>query len=60
VTFNLAGVIGGSLVPYAATWLAATRGLAWVGYYLCVAGMVSLIGALAIHRRAQAPSPMGL
>lgn len=60
LTFNLAGVVGASLAPYAATWLASTRGLAWVGYYLSAAGLVSLIGALAIHWRAQAPPPRSL
>ena len=55
LTFNLAGVVGASLAPYAARWLASTHGLAWVGYYLCAAGVVSLIAALAIQRRAQAP-----
>jgi metabolite-proton symporter len=54
LTFNLAGVVGASLAPYVATWLASTHGLAWVGYYLCAAGIVSLVAALAIHRREQA------
>ena len=60
LTFNLAGVVGASLAPYVATWLASTRGLAWVGYYLCAAGALSLVAALAIHWRAQAPPPMSL
>jgi metabolite-proton symporter len=55
LTFNLAGIVGASLAPYVATWLATTRGLAWVGYYLCAAGAVSLIAALAITRLAQTP-----
>ena len=38
LTFNLAGVVGASLAPYAATWLASTHGLAWVGYYLSCRG----------------------
>jgi metabolite-proton symporter len=60
LTFNLAGVVGASLAPYAARWLASTHGLAWVGYYLCGAGVVSLLAALAIQRRAQAPPPRAL
>ncbi len=55
LTFNLAGVLGASLAPYAATWLAATRGLAWVGYYLSAAGLLSLIASLAIRRRTPGP-----
>ena len=38
LTFNLAGIVGASLAPYAATWLATNHGLPAVGYYLCVAG----------------------
>jgi len=53
LTFNLAGVVGASLAPYLATWLASRHGLAWVGYYLSAAGVISLIAALAIRRRAQ-------
>jgi MFS family permease len=60
LTFNLAGVVGASLAPYAARWLASTHGLAWVGYYLCAAGVLSLLAALVMQRRAQAPPPRGL
>jgi MFS family permease len=55
LTFNLAGIVGASLAPYIATWLATTRGLAWVGYYLSAAGAVSLIAALALARPARPP-----
>jgi metabolite-proton symporter len=47
LTFNLAGVFGASLAPYAATWLARTYGLQYVGYYLMVAAALTLIGLLA-------------
>ncbi|MEO8670775.1 MAG: MFS transporter [Tahibacter sp.] len=43
LAFNLAGIFGASLAPYIATWLAATYGLAYVGYYLSSAGIVTLI-----------------
>ncbi len=52
VTFNAAGIVGASLAPYIATWLAGTYGLAFVGYYLSVAAIVSLIAWLIISRRA--------
>jgi metabolite-proton symporter len=42
LTFNLAGIIGASLAPYLATWLAVNYGLAFVGYYLAAAGLVTL------------------
>ena len=49
LTFNLAGIIGASLAPYLATWLATHYGLAYVGYYLTAAGAVTLIALLLIR-----------
>jgi len=53
LTFNLAGIVGGSLAPYIAKWLATAHGLEWVGYYLSAAGVVSLVAALAMRRRPE-------
>jgi MFS family permease len=47
LTFNLAGIFGASLAPYIATWLAATYGLAYVGYYLTGAAVLTLLGVAA-------------
>ena len=52
VAFNLAGILGGSLAPYVATWLAANYGVAYVGYYLAAAGIVTLAALLALPARA--------
>jgi metabolite-proton symporter len=49
LTFNLAGIFGASLAPYAATYLAKTYGLQYVGYYLSVAAVLSFAGLLATH-----------
>jgi MFS family permease len=46
LAFNMAGIFGASLAPYIATWLAATRGLAYVGYYLAAAAVVTLLALL--------------
>ncbi len=46
LTFNLAGIFGASLAPYAATWLAKTYGLRYVGYYLMLAAGLTMIGLL--------------
>ena len=46
LTFNLAGIFGASLTPYAATWLASTYGLQAVGYYLSAATILSLVGLI--------------
>jgi len=46
LTFNLAGIFGASLAPYAATYLAKTYGLQYVGYYLMLAAGLTMIGLL--------------
>src|SRR4029453_11443859 len=46
LTFNLAGIFGASLAPYAATYLAKTYGLSYVGYYLMLAAGLTMIGLL--------------
>ena len=49
LTFNLAGIFGASLAPYIATWLAQNYGLQFVGYYLVIAALVTLVGLVAIE-----------
>jgi metabolite-proton symporter len=49
LTFNLAGIVGASLAPYLATYLATHYGLAYVGYYLAGVGAVTLVALLLIH-----------
>jgi MFS family permease len=46
LTFNLAGIFGASLAPYVATWLAKNYGLRYVGYYLILAAVLTLLGLL--------------
>jgi metabolite-proton symporter len=48
LTFNLAGIFGASLAPYVATWLAQSYGLAYVGYYLTGAAVLTLAGLLGM------------
>jgi MFS family permease len=52
LAFNLAGILGASLAPYLATWLAGNHGLASVGYYLSAAGVLTAI-ALFLIKPAQ-------
>jgi metabolite-proton symporter len=52
LTFNLAGILGASLAPYAATWLATNYGLPCVGYYLSAAALISLVALLLTRRTA--------
>ncbi len=48
LTFNLAGILGASLAAPLATWLAKNYGLTYVGYYLSLAGLVTLIALLFV------------
>jgi len=52
LAFNLAGIFGASLAPYLATWLAKTYGLAYVGYYLSAAAVLTLLALWAKPREA--------
>ena len=47
LTYNLAGIFGASLAPYAAQWLADRYGLRAVGYYLAAMALFSLVGLAA-------------
>jgi metabolite-proton symporter len=49
LSFNLAGILGASLAPSIATFLASHYGAAYVGYYLSAAGLVTLIALLLIR-----------
>lgn len=48
LAFNLAGIFGASFAPYIATKLASNYGLAYVGYYLSAASVVSLVALLYV------------
>jgi metabolite-proton symporter len=50
LAFNLAGIVGASLAPYIATWLATNHGIAAVGYYLSAAAVVTVIALLGMMR----------
>ncbi|WP_461157478.1 MFS transporter [Saccharopolyspora tripterygii] len=52
VSYNLASLLGASVAPYIATWLAGSFGLGWVGVYLAVAGAITL-GALLASRETR-------
>jgi MFS family permease len=49
LSFNFAGILGASLAPYIATWLAKNYGLQYVGYYLSTSAVLTLIGLLLIR-----------
>ncbi|MFK3648934.1 MFS transporter [Lysobacter enzymogenes] len=49
LAFNFAGILGASLAPSIATFLAQSYGLAYVGYYLAAAGALTLIALLMVR-----------
>jgi metabolite-proton symporter len=49
LAFSMAGILGASLAPYIATWLANKYGLEFVGYYLTASAIVSFVGLLMIR-----------
>jgi len=49
LAFSLAGILGASLAPYIATWLATTWGLQYVGYYLSASAVLTFLGLLSIR-----------
>jgi metabolite-proton symporter len=49
LAFNFAGILGASLAPYIATWLAKRYGLAYVGYYLSASAVLTILGLLWIR-----------
>jgi metabolite-proton symporter len=49
LAFSLAGILGASIAPSIATWLARRLGINFVGYYLTAAAIVTLIGLLTIR-----------
>jgi metabolite-proton symporter len=51
LAFTLAGILGASLAPYIATWLATNYGLAYVGYYLSLAAAISCIALVAVRHK---------
>lgn len=53
LAFSLAGILGASLAPYVATWLAKHYGLPYVGYYLTGSAILSLLGLLMVRETSQ-------
>jgi metabolite-proton symporter len=49
LAFSFAGIVGASLAPYIATWLAKTYGLPYVGYYLSGSAVLTFLGLLMIR-----------
>lgn len=50
MTFNMASILGASLAPFIATWLATRFGLGAVGLYLAVAAILTVIALIGMGR----------
>jgi MFS family permease len=49
LAFSVAGILGASVAPYIATWLAQRYGLQYVGYYLTGSAALTFVGLLSIR-----------
>ncbi|HEY1800981.1 MAG TPA: MFS transporter [Terriglobales bacterium] len=49
LAFSMAGILGASLAPYIATWLATNYGLQYVGYYLSASALLTIVGLFMIR-----------
>jgi metabolite-proton symporter len=49
LAFSLAGILGASLAPYIATWVARKYGLPYVGYYLSFSAILTCLGLLMVR-----------
>lgn len=53
MTFNIGGIIGGSLTPMIAQVLAGQGGMGYVGLYLAAAGVISFIALMPLRPLAE-------
>ncbi len=51
IAFNGGAILGGALAPFAASWLALKGGVAFVGLFLTMAGLVTLVGVRLAPRQ---------
>ncbi len=48
ISYNFASIIGAAIAPFIATWLVADFGVGWVGVYLAIAGVATLIALIVM------------
>lgn len=51
LTFNLAGILGAAFAPMIAIWLAEKYSITYVGFYLTIAAIISLVSFLVISKK---------
>ena len=55
IAYNLASILGAAVAPFLATWLAATHGVGWVGCYLSISALVTLVALLIMRETKDRP-----
>jgi MFS family permease len=55
IAYNLASILGAAVAPFIATWLAATHGVGWVGFYLSASAVVTFLALLAMRETKDRP-----
>ncbi len=53
--YNLGGILGASFAPSLAQVLEARGGVAWVGYYIATAGVISFLAVLSMRETKDRP-----
>jgi metabolite-proton symporter len=53
LTFNLGGILGASFAPLIAIWLAKNYGIGYVGFYLSLAALISVLALVAIRKKEE-------
>ncbi len=48
IAYNFASILGAAIAPFIATWLVSDYGVGWVGVYLAIAGVSTLIALLVM------------
>jgi len=51
IAFNFAGIIGAAFAPMIAIWIAKNYGLTYVGYYLAIAAIITLLSLLLVGKK---------
>ena len=54
LAFSTAGILGASLAPYAATWLAKNNVLSWVFYHLSASAALTFLRLLLVRETKDA------
>ncbi|OBA84323.1 MFS transporter [Mycobacterium sp. 1164966.3] len=49
ISYNMSGILGAAIAPFVATWLATRHGVVWVGVYLIVVAILTILALLLMR-----------